>query len=1593
MSKLTCERPRISRHISDTIIFVIIRQRISAIFLQAIFFSLLVAPTYAADKTWSGGGGDNNWNTGANWGGTAPVNNDNLLFNGVARQNNTNNISSLTAGWVQFTNGGFSLNGNALTLNPSGGGILTNLAGINTIALDLNITPANKVWNIASGSELRLAGAVTNAAGSNPLVILNGGGVLRVTSTNFRATRFFTGNNGTMIVDGGLVDASNDGFRFVPGAGQTVACQITNNGTMRIGGGGNFRMGFTASASGSTSLAFIDSGRIEQYPNISGAGNFFVGEVAGATSVFTQNGGLVWGNPASTAASDTCRLVFGNSSATANGTYNLNGGTLAVRQVVQATAGATAIFSFNGGTLMPVASSTTFFQGVQAANVQNGGAIIDTTNFSITIAQSLLASGSGGLTKLGTGVLTLSGINTYTGSTVVSNGTLLINGSSNGNGLVNVVGGILGGSGSIAGPVTIKPAGTFSPGASAVGGMALQSDLSIAGGIVLEIDKSSLTTNDFVQVSGILTNASSGVVTITNLGPALSAGDNFKFFSKPMLNGGAVSFSPATPGAGLAWTNKLAVDGSVGVVTAPIIPTPADLISLTLSVGTLSPAFNSNTLSYTASTAYSNSTVTLTPTTANPAATIRVIGNGITNFVTSGSATVVALKAGANAIDVQVTAPDNSITKDYVVLFTRVPPNVVVILADDQGFSDWSCYGSEISTPNLDRLAAGGLRFRQFYNTARCSTTRCALLTGLYTHQVAVDPSQALPNLRTDNNITIAELLGSNGYRTYMAGKWHLGNGIYLPELRGFQQVFRYVSGTDHSEDTWSTNAYTFISSNGEVTNRIYGAGQFYQPDAIGDYSLDYINNNVVVHTNDKPFFLYMAFGSAHFPIQAPQSWVDTNVSLYSAGWDAVRNARYTNILAKGVLDSMNTLSPNEGTAPWGSISTEVIPAWNTLAADRQADLVRRMAVYAAMVQKMDANIGRVVERLRALGQLDNTLIVAMSDNGGNHEGAVFGQTGGVPNATPLTGTSLTNMGLNGQPVIYLGGGWAHVNDTPFRLYKHFQHEGGIRTPLIVHWPQGIVRTNEWADQTSHLIDIMATIVDVTGVSYPTQFNSHVVLPLEGQSLRPLFTATNHVGRTLGFEHEGNRAWISGGWKFVTKNFASLDGSAAANQLELYDLSKDPTELTNVANAQPTLLGQMVTNWNNWATRVGVPSSRLVNTGALFPPVVPATNAGDLFVDTFNRPDATNIDASSTGMWGSRVPPIGVDAAYYEGFEGSGSPANLAIVSGSLYKNTGGMIESGLMHNFVGSDITNAGGFSVELTVQEINSDGSDSANRYAGFGVGLSSAEAAAGGDISATSGIIFRGKQGNANLGVSDFFAELDYNGNIKVWTNGVLLDTIAVGATYGILTAGFATTGFTTNDTVTVSMFFNGVQVDINTADANSMTRTFKWDRDNSNYIGLSARAANYVQMDNLAIRKLPLSNGLPINYAIQYGLSGTNAAPGADPDGDGVSNFGEWAFGGDPAATDPFIASLKGVLMTPAHDFQFDYQRLINAANYGLRYRYFTSPDLKTWTETTPVQVSAATNEDKPGYEIVTMKIPAGAIAGQTNLFLRVLAEPN
>ncbi len=1015
-------------------------------------------------------------------------------------------------------------------------------------------------------------------------------------------------------------------------------------------------------------------------------------------------------------------------------------------------------------------------------------------------------------------------------------------------------------------------------------------------------------------------------------------------------------------------------------------PVPAATLSVNpATVAEDNPAFPV-TLGWTSSGLPPGATFTIT---ADKAVSFPDGGN--TGAAINGSGTVNALVDGTLG-DTTFTFTISNTTPAVIAAATaevqQVPrnrPNVIVILADDLGWSDLGCYGSEIPTPNLDALASNGVRFRHFYNSARCSPTRASLLTGLYPQQAAVNPAAALPDLRNDNNVTFAELLGSRGYRTYMAGKWHLGNGALLAENRGFQHVWRMGDGQANNTDQWNQSAYTLVSGDNEIALRDYvGSGQtFFQTDAIGDYAVDFIDHNI--GKNDgAPFAMYLSFGGPHFPIQAPAALADTFMATYAQGWDVIRQERYNRQLATGVIDSRYPFPGLGGTGPHQAEPIIPIPAWSTLDADRKADLIRRMALYAAMVKRLDDNVGKVVARLQATGQLDNTLILFMSDNGANHEQGVFG------NAGPKTGTALANMGQAGQnDQIHYGGGWAHVCNTPLKLFKHFTHDGGIRAPLIAHWPAGFAAENIWVETPAHLVDIVATIADASGTPYPSTFKGHPVLPLEGVSLRPLLDQQPVADRPLFVEHESNRMIRKGKWKLVTEAFTAFDNEFSAHQKLLYDMDADPGEATNLAAAHPAKVVELVDEWNAWSTRVGLPAGRLM----IPPPVnaTPASTPADLFLDTFNRDNATDIDVSGSGMSGSRVPPIGGAAAWFEGWEGSGTADSIQVVDGILQMATGvGMSENGLNHNFTGQDILDAGGFSVSLRVLNISTDPADPANRFAGFGVGLNAAQAGAGNDIGTASPPPIRGSA--INPGTADCFLELDLAGNVKLWSDGVLRATVSVGKTTGTLTASYSCDSFAAGSAVTVSAWLDGTRLDLDPGSA-AMTRSFTWDEADANFVALSARATNFVQMDNFAVRKLPLSSSLGLEYLLDAGLEGDESALLADPDGDGIDNFGEWAFGTDPARADSEVAatSLVGVDLS-SDTFRFAHRRLSGFAAAGLAYRYQVSANLGTWHDVVPLEEAASPLPATPGYEAVTLTLPPAELDGNDRLFLKIIAAP-
>lgn len=534
------------------------------------------------------------------------------------------------------------------------------------------------------------------------------------------------------------------------------------------------------------------------------------------------------------------------------------------------------------------------------------------------------------------------------------------------------------------------------------------------------------------------------------------------------------------------------------------------------------------------------------------------------------------------------------------------PPNILVIMADDIGYSDLGCYGSEIRTPNLDLMAEEGLRFTQFYNTGRSSPSRASLLTGMYPHQAAMGhlatrPFWSEPGYHDDlsrNTATIPEILRDAGYSNYMTGKWHL-NGMNnatpleglasdksnWPMQRGFDRYFGNLSG---SCSYW--DPYTLISGNDFIAP---GKG-FYYTDAISDTTVKYI----LEHPADKPFFFYVAYYAAHWPLHAPDEEIEKYKGTYDMGWDSVRIMRYNRQKELGLITSGHKLSDRP----------ETIPAWQE--EEMKEWQVRRMETYAAMIDIMDQGIGRIIKALEEKGILDNTIIMFMIDNGGCAEPVLT-----LKPAPPLTDEQKvlkpfpydqllpvrkpeytregryirSGRGVMAGPddswVAY-GEEWANVSNTPYRLYKSFVHEGGIKTPLIVYWPEGIRKKGTLTNKVGHLIDIMPTCLDLAGVSYPAVLNGNNSQPLEGRSLVPALANKRQPRRQIFWEHEANRAMRIGKWKLVSRvknpmEFTTEDEKA----WELYNLKRDPAETKNLAAKRQRKARRMAEKWEIEAVR------------------------------------------------------------------------------------------------------------------------------------------------------------------------------------------------------------------------------------------------------------------------------------------------------------------------------------------------------------------------------------------------------------------------
>jgi arylsulfatase len=511
-------------------------------------------------------------------------------------------------------------------------------------------------------------------------------------------------------------------------------------------------------------------------------------------------------------------------------------------------------------------------------------------------------------------------------------------------------------------------------------------------------------------------------------------------------------------------------------------------------------------------------------------------------------------------------------------------PNIVLILADDLGWSDLGCYGGEIPTPNLDRLAADGLRFTQFYNGARCCPTRASLLTGLYPHQAGVghmtgDAGEAFPGYRgrlTGDCLTLPELLRGGGYRTYMSGKWHLTESN-TPVDRGFDEYFGLLRGTSSYWDP-----ARFVRLPAGRASRTYQDGKFYATDALTDHAVDFLSTTQ--SNSDRPFFLYLAYTAPHFPLHASPADIARHEPIYQVGWDRIREKRLLKQKELGLVPRSSQLPPRSGNPPnasnrqtgWAGKET---PAWDTLPADRRRDLTRRMATYAAMVERLDHGVGRVVEGLRRSGALENTLLLFLSDNGACAEWDPWGFDQGEPGGNKLhTGSALAEIGSPESHLSY-GSGWAGASNTPWRLYKHYGHEGGISTPLIVHWPDRLSDRGAVRTQVGHIVDLWPTLAAAAGVEVPHQRAGKPLLLSDGKSLLPAFDGKRLERRLLAWEHEGNRAIRDGDWKAV----ALKDGP-----WELFDLAKDRLEQRDLATKHPDRLRNLTNRWDAWARRCQV---------------------------------------------------------------------------------------------------------------------------------------------------------------------------------------------------------------------------------------------------------------------------------------------------------------------------------------------------------------------------------------------------------------------
>lgn len=498
-------------------------------------------------------------------------------------------------------------------------------------------------------------------------------------------------------------------------------------------------------------------------------------------------------------------------------------------------------------------------------------------------------------------------------------------------------------------------------------------------------------------------------------------------------------------------------------------------------------------------------------------------------------------------------------------------PNIILILADDMGYSDIGCYGGEIMTPNIDALASDGVRMTQFYNTSRSCPTRASLMTGLYQHQAGIgwmseDPFKGEGGDPKDwgvteyrgalnrNCVTIAEALKASGYHTYMTGKWHLGmhGEEKWPLQRGFDRFYGILAGACSYFRPEGGRGLTLDNTRLQAPDAPY-----YTTDAFTDYAISFIDGQ----KDNDPFFLYLAYNAPHWPLQAKNEDIEKFYSLYrEKGWDGIREARRYKMVELGIIDG------SVGSAEWENRK------WEELTEKEKDNTAYRMAVYAAQVHALDYNVGKLVEYLRKSDKLDNTLIFFLSDNGACAE--PHNELGGGKQK------DINNPAVSGHPSY--GRAWAQVSNTPFRKYKQRAYEGGISTPLIISWKSGLSGlSGTWCDTPAYLPDFMPTILNAAGAKYPKEFNGNRIHPMTGKDFMPAVKGKKkQIHDYMFWEHQGNRAVRWKDWKAVWDQ----DGKT----WELYNIADDRTERNDLSKSHSNILKRLTSEWDKWAEKTGV---------------------------------------------------------------------------------------------------------------------------------------------------------------------------------------------------------------------------------------------------------------------------------------------------------------------------------------------------------------------------------------------------------------------